>query len=130
MNITFIGYGNVGAPLAGHLQHLGHTGTLAARDLKSDAVRKAQARNAALKAVMPKPAVLEADVVFLATPFAADELNPLELGVIAPHFARVPQGRHVVVPAGPATEAHRTQVKASVWADLVGAFLRGLPPMR
>ena len=67
MNITFIGYGNVGAPLADHLQHLGHTVTLAARDLKSDAVRKAQARNAALKAVMPKPAVLEADVV---TPLA------------------------------------------------------------
>jgi predicted dinucleotide-binding enzyme len=79
MNITFIGYGNVGAPLADHLQHLGHTVTLAARDPKSDAVRKAQARNAALRAVMPKPAVLEADVVFLATPFAAqaDVVTPL-----------------------------------------------------
>ncbi len=79
MNITFIGYGNVGAPLADHLQHRGHTVTLAARDPKSDAVRKVQARNAALKALMPKPAVLGADVVFLATPFAAqaDVVTPL-----------------------------------------------------
>ncbi len=79
MNITFIGYGNVGAPLADHLQHRGHTVTLAARDPKSDAVRKGQARNAALKALMPKPAVLGADVVFLATPFAAqaDVVTPL-----------------------------------------------------
>lgn len=79
MNITFIGYGNVGTPLADHLQRLGHTVTLAARDLQSDAVRKAQARNAALEALMPEPAVLQADVVFLATPFAAhaDVVTPL-----------------------------------------------------
>lgn len=69
MNITFIGYGNVGAPLADHLQRLGHTVTLAARDLKSEAVRKAQARNAALEAVPLERAVREAEVVFLATPF-------------------------------------------------------------
>lgn len=72
MNIAFIGYGNVGAPLADHLQRLGHTVTLAARELTSDAVRKAQTRNAALTAVPPDQAVREADVVFLATPFAAN----------------------------------------------------------
>ena len=66
----------------------------------------------------------------LAILFADDELNPIELGAIEPLIAKVPRGRHVVVPAGPATEAHRTQVKASVWADLVAGFLRGLPPMR
>lgn len=53
----------------------------------------------------------------------------MELGVIEPLIAQVPRGRVAIVPAGPATEAHRTQVKASVWADLVAAFLRGLPPM-
>ena len=72
MNITFIGYGNVGAPLADHLQRLGHKVSLAARDLNSDAVRQAQARNAALKAQPMAQAVREAEVVFLATPFAAN----------------------------------------------------------
>jgi homoserine O-acetyltransferase len=62
--------------------------------------------------------------------FADDELNPIELGAIEPLIAQVPKGRHVVVPAGPATEAHRTQVKASVWAAHVAAFLSGLPPIR
>ncbi len=66
----------------------------------------------------------------LAILFADDELNPIELGVIEPLITKVPRGRHVVVPAGPATEAHRTQVKASVWANLVAGFLRGLPPVR
>lgn len=79
MNITFIGYGNVGAPLADHLQRLGHDVTLAARDVKSDAVHKALARNAAFKAVGVEQAVREADVVFLATPFEANEqvIRPL-----------------------------------------------------
>lgn len=66
----------------------------------------------------------------LAILFADDELNPIELGAIEPLIARVPQGRHVVVPAGPATEAHRTQVQASVWAAHVAAFLSSLPPIR
>lgn len=66
----------------------------------------------------------------LAILFADDELNPIELGAIEPLIARVPRGRHVVVPAGPGTEAHRTQVKASAWAAHVAAFLSGLPPIR
>lgn len=69
MDISFIGYGNVGAPLADHLQRLGHRVTLAARDARSEAVRAAQARNGALEAVPPEQAVREAEVVFLATPF-------------------------------------------------------------
>lgn len=72
MNITFIGYGNVGAPLAAHLQALGHSVTLAARDPGSEAVRKAQARHAALKAIPMAQAVREAEVVFLATPYMAN----------------------------------------------------------
>ena len=32
MNIAFLGYGQVGAPLADHLQCLGHQVTLAAHD--------------------------------------------------------------------------------------------------
>ncbi len=71
MNITFIGCGNVGAPLADHLQRLGHAVTLAARDANSAAVRQARARNAALRPLPPEQAVREAEVVFLATPYAA-----------------------------------------------------------
>lgn len=73
MNITFIGYGNVGAPLADQLQRLGHRVTLAARDPQSAAVSKAQARNAALMVQSPEQAVREAEVVFLATPYTAHE---------------------------------------------------------
>jgi len=72
MNITFIGCGNVGAPLADHLQRLGHSVTLAARDVQSQAVSRARARNAALQALPQEAAVRAAEVVFLATPYMAN----------------------------------------------------------
>jgi len=73
MRITFIGYGNVGAPLADHLQRLGHEVTLAADESPSESVRKALARNGGLRIAPTKDAVRGADVVFLATPFQANE---------------------------------------------------------
>jgi hypothetical protein len=73
MRIAFLGYGNVGAPLANHLQRLGHEVTLAAADRRSDGVRKALSRNGALKVAAPGEAVSKAEVVFLATPFQANE---------------------------------------------------------
>jgi hypothetical protein len=72
MTIAFIGCGNVGAPLADHLQRIGHQVTLAADDPSSESVRKALARNAGLRAAPTKDAVRGADVVFLATPFQAN----------------------------------------------------------
>jgi hypothetical protein len=72
MTIAFIGYGNVGAPLADHLQRIGHQVTLAADDPSSESVRKALARNGGLRAAPTKDAVRGADVVFLATPFQAN----------------------------------------------------------
>ena len=72
MTIAFIGYGNVGAPLADHLQGLGHRVMLAADDANSDSVRKALARNAGLTVAPTPDAVKGADVVFLATPFQAN----------------------------------------------------------
>lgn len=79
MNIAFIGYGNVGAPLADHLQRLGHAVMLAAHDAASSSVKKALARNPKLRVAEPRDAVRAADVVFLATPFDANEsaLQPL-----------------------------------------------------
>jgi predicted dinucleotide-binding enzyme len=73
MRIAFLGYGNVGAPLADHLQRLGHEVTLAAADPGSDGVRKALIRNGALKVATPRGALAGAEVVFLATPFQANE---------------------------------------------------------
>lgn len=73
MRIAFIGHGNVGAPLADHLQRLGHDVTLAANDPASEGVKKALARNACFRVAATKDAVTAADVVFLATPFQAIE---------------------------------------------------------
>jgi len=73
MKIAFVGYGQVGAPLADHLQRIGHEVTLAAKDPNSDSVRKALTRNANLRVAAPKDAAQDAEVVFLATPFQANE---------------------------------------------------------
>ena len=73
MKIAFIGYGNVGGPLADHLQRLGHVVTLAANDSGSESVKKVQTQNAGIKVAAPKEAVDAADVVFLATPFQVNE---------------------------------------------------------
>ena len=73
MTIAFIGHGKVGAPLAHHLQHAGHHVTLAADDPHSSGVKKVLARNAHLAVAPAKAAVEAADVVFLATPFHANE---------------------------------------------------------
>lgn len=72
MRITFIGCGNVGAPLADHLQRLGHDVTLAADDPASASVKQALGRNAAFKTAPAGDAVRTAEVVFLATPFQAN----------------------------------------------------------
>jgi hypothetical protein len=73
MKIAFIGYGQVGSPLADHLQRLGHEVTLAANDPNSERVKKALTKNANLKVATPKEAVKSAEVIFLATPFQANE---------------------------------------------------------
>jgi hypothetical protein len=84
MRIAFLGYGNVGAPLADHLQRLGHEVTLAAADPGSDGVKKAVTRNGRLKVAAPREAVGGAEVVFLATPFQA---NAEVLGAVAAELA-------------------------------------------
>lgn len=80
MKIAFIGTGNVGAPLADHLQKLGHQVLIAARDRQSQSVQDVLQRNPALIVQSPLEAVNSAEVVFLATPFAAVEsaLTPLQ----------------------------------------------------
>jgi len=73
MKIAFIGYGNVGGALAFHLQKLGHDVTLASSDPTSEGVTKVVSRNPNIKVSSPKMAVGEAEIVFLATPYGANE---------------------------------------------------------
>jgi len=73
MNIAFIGYGQVGSPLADHLQRLGHKVMLAANNPDSASVRKALAINPKFEVNSPKEAVAAAEMVFLATPFEVNE---------------------------------------------------------
>lgn len=84
MNIAFIGYGNVGAPLADHLARAGHNVVLAADTPLSETAQKALQRNPALRAAAPREAVKASDVVFLATPFQANEAA---LAVVASELA-------------------------------------------
>jgi hypothetical protein len=73
VKITFIGYGQVGGPLADHLQRLGHEVILAAAEPNSLNLQKALGRNPDLRVAPPQEAVQRAKVVFLATPFQANE---------------------------------------------------------
>lgn len=79
MKLAFIGVGKVGAPLADRLQRAGHTVTLAQSSDGSASVAAALARNSALLTATASDAARAADVVFLATPFSANEgvLTPL-----------------------------------------------------
>jgi 8-hydroxy-5-deazaflavin:NADPH oxidoreductase len=81
MNIAFIGVGNVGAPLADHLQKLGYAVAIAARDPNSKSVQAALDRNPHLQVKPPVDAIQAAEIVFLATPFVAIETAVAELGV-------------------------------------------------
>ena len=73
MKIAFVGIGNVGAALANSLTKAGHEVLIAARDLHSDSVKAALSQNPALEAEWVQEAVAEAEIVFLATPFSANE---------------------------------------------------------
>lgn len=57
MHLAFVGIGQVGSPLADHLQRLGHDVVVAAKDPASASVRKALARNPRLRVAAPKEAV-------------------------------------------------------------------------
>ena len=80
MKLAFIGIGNVGFALANNLQKKGHEIIIAHDDTESESVVKAQEKNAAFSALPIQDAIDEADVVFLATPFKANQeiLKPLQ----------------------------------------------------
>jgi hypothetical protein len=83
MNITFIGIGQVGGALAGHLARAGQRVTIAARDAGSDSVQAALAATPSLVARPVAEAVAGAEVVFLAVPFGAVEAALQSAGDLA-----------------------------------------------
>lgn len=82
MKIAFIGIGNVGSALAANLVKAGHTVSVAARDANSESVRAALAKVPGLSAGPIAETVGAADVVFLATPFQANEAALAEAGAL------------------------------------------------
>ena len=74
----------------------------------------------------PEPDLDRIRAPLMAILFEDDELNPLNLGTMERVMPRVKSGRLVVVPTGPDTEGHRTQVKASVWREHVRQFMTTL----
>ncbi len=80
MKIAFIGIGQVGSALAGRLVALGNSVTIAARDPNSDSVKTALSKYPNLQVAAPQVAVAEAEVVFLATPFSANQAALAEAG--------------------------------------------------
>jgi hypothetical protein len=73
MKIAFIGAGNVGAALAVRLAEAGHDVVLAQPREESASIGRALARSSRLSARPIDGALEHAEVVFLATPFAANE---------------------------------------------------------
>ena len=73
MNIAFIGHGRVGGALADHMQRAGHRVTITTADPASASVAAALAQNPDLRVADAAQALPDAEVVVLATPFAAVE---------------------------------------------------------
>jgi homoserine O-acetyltransferase len=74
----------------------------------------------------PEPDLDKIRAPLLAILFEDDELNPTTLGTMERVMPKVKTGRVVVIPAGPETEGHRTQVKASVWREHVRRFMEAI----
>ncbi len=75
----------------------------------------------------PSALLARVAVPVLAVNSADDEVNPPELGVMERLMPRVPRGRYVLLPAGPATRGHGTHTQAAVWKGELAAFLAALP---
>jgi homoserine O-acetyltransferase/O-succinyltransferase len=63
----------------------------------------------------PGPDLEKIRAPLVAVNSADDLINPPELGILEREITRVPQGRAVVVPAGPETRGHGTHTVAVVW---------------
>lgn len=79
MKIAFIGIGNVGFALANNLQKKGHDVIVASDNPESNSVQKSLEKNPSFSVFSVKESVKESDIVFLATPFSANQSILCEL---------------------------------------------------
>lgn len=73
MKLAFIGIGNVGFAIANNLQKKGYDVIIANNNENSETVKKALEQNSNFSVKKIQEAIDEAEVVFLATPFQANE---------------------------------------------------------
>jgi len=73
MKIAFIGIGNVGFAIANNLQKLGHEIIVGSNNNDSKSLKRALQQNPNFKVMKIQGAVNESDVIFLATPYQANE---------------------------------------------------------
>lgn len=73
MKLAFIGIGNVGFAIANNLQKKGYDIIIANNDESSKTVKKALEQNASFSVKNIQEAINVAEIVFLATPFQANE---------------------------------------------------------
>ena len=83
----------------------------------------------ASRAYNPEPLLSLIKVPLLAINSADDQVNPPELGIIERLITRVPTGRFVMIPIGPATRGHGTHTVAAVWKKQFATFLDLLAPL-
>ena len=83
----------------------------------------------ASRAYNPEPLLSRIKVPLLAINSADDQVNPPELGIIERLITRVPTGRFVMIPIGPATRGHGTHTVAAVWKVQFAKFLDLLAPL-
>ncbi len=73
MKLAFIGIGNVGFAIANNLQKRGHYIIVANNDENSETLKKALEKNSNFSVKKIQEAIDEAEIIFLATPFQANE---------------------------------------------------------
>lgn len=77
----------------------------------------------------PEPMLERIKAPLLAINSADDQVNPPELGILERLITRVPHGRFLLIPIGPATRGHGTHTVAAVWKEPFAAFLTSLPAL-
>jgi len=96
---------------------------LAARQKTADANDFAYAIDASWD-YNPEPKLWTITAPLLAINFADDLINPPELGILDRLIKKVPRGKAVLIPAGPATRGHGTHSLPAVYQEHLAAFLK------
>jgi homoserine O-acetyltransferase len=65
----------------------------------------------------PNPSLERIRAPLVAVNTADDYVNPPELGILEREIKRVPRGRAIVLPLGPATHGHQSHTYAKLWKD-------------